>query len=253
VTASDGVELACEVAGAGTPLVMVHGAGSARWTFDLMRPHLEGSYEVWTFDRRGRGDSADDAHYSIEQEFDDVVAVLVAAGAGALLFGHSYGGLLAAGAAGRVEVPRLALYEGPMGGVLADQEWIERFEGHLAAGEPDLAIREFMADVGGYTDAEIDAMQGTPYWTARVAAASTVPRELRAEGAFGLDSLRLAELETPALLLVGTESPSWARRSTEAFAAALPRAEVHELEGQGHGAAMSAPELLASEVRAFLG
>jgi pimeloyl-ACP methyl ester carboxylesterase len=253
VTAPDGVELACDVAGEGTPLVMVHGAGSGRWSFDLVRPHLEDRFEVWTLDRRGRGDSSDGDGYSIEREFDDVAAAVREAGEGALLFGHSYGGLVSAGAAGRLNgLPRLALYEAPMGGVLADEPWIERFETNVAAGHRDRAVREFMRDVGGYSDAEIEAMQGTPAWQARCAAAPTVPRELRAEGAFGIDALRLAGLGCPALLLIGSESPAWAHRSTDAFAAAIPSVDVRPLEGHGHGASVSAPELLAQELERFL-
>ncbi|HYY84383.1 MAG TPA: hypothetical protein VE686_07775, partial [Beijerinckiaceae bacterium] len=102
-----------------------------------------------------------------------------------------------------------------------------------------------------YTDAEIDAMQGTPAWEARLAAAPTVPRELRAEQAYGMADLRLGDLGAPVLLLVGSESPGWARRSTEAYAAAIRGAGVHTLEGQGHGASVSAPGLLASELTGF--
>jgi pimeloyl-ACP methyl ester carboxylesterase len=54
------------------------------------------------------------------------------------------------------------------------------------------------------------------------------------------------------LLLVGSSSPEWARRSTDAFAAAIPGAEVRRLEGHGHGAAVSGPELLAAELERFL-
>jgi pimeloyl-ACP methyl ester carboxylesterase len=254
VTSPDGVELACEVGGEGTPLVMVHGAGSGRWSFDLVRPHLEDAFEVWSIDRRGRGDSSDGGDpYAIEREFDDVVAVARAAGEGTLLFGHSYGALVTAGAAARLDgVPRIALYEGPMGGVLATEDWTARFESNVADGRAEQAMRDFMSDVGGYTDAEIEAMQGTPAWRARVAAAPTVPRELHAEHALRTEELRLGELAAPALLLVGSESPAWARRSTDAYAAAIPDARVHVLEGHGHGASMSGPELLASELRAFL-
>jgi pimeloyl-ACP methyl ester carboxylesterase len=253
VTSPDGVRIACEVGGEGTPLVMVHGAGSGRWSFDLVRPHLEDAFEVWAIDRRGRGDSSDADSYAIEREFDDVAAVVRAAGDGALLFGHSYGGLVAAGAAARLGgLPRLALYEGPIGGVLADEAWTARFEANLEVGQSDQAMRDFMSDVGGYTDAEIEAMQGTPAWRARIAAAPTVPRELHAEHGFAIDDLRLGQFTTPTLILVGSESPSWAKRSTEAFAAAIPRSELHVLEGHGHGAAVSAPELLASELRGFL-
>ena len=233
---------------------MVHGAGSGRWGFDLVRPHLEDAFEVWTIDRRGRGDSSDGAGYAIEREFDDVAAVMGAAGADALLFGHSYGGLVAAGAAARLDgLERLALYEGPMGGVLAPEDWTARFEANLADGDAEQAMRDFMADVGGYSAAEIEAMEGTPAWQARLAAAPTVPRELHAEHAFATAGLRLAESTRPTLLLVGSESPAWAQRSTEAFAAALPDVQVHVLEGHGHGAAVSGPELLGAELRAFFG
>jgi pimeloyl-ACP methyl ester carboxylesterase len=253
VTSPDGVELACEVGGQGTPLVMVHGAGSGRWSFDRVRPHLEDAFEVWSIDRRGRGDSSDGHDsYAIEREFDDVAAVVQAAGDGALLFGHSYGALVCAGAAARVDgLPRLALYEGPMGGALATEEWTARFESNLAAGQPEQAMRDFMSDVGGYTDAEIEAMQGTPAWRARIAAAPTVPRELHAEHGLATADIGLERLAPPALILVGSRSPDWAKRSTAAYAEAIPDAELHTLDGQGHGAAVSAPELLASELRAF--
>jgi pimeloyl-ACP methyl ester carboxylesterase len=253
VTSPDGVRIACEVGGEGTPLVMVHGADSGRWSFDLVRPHLEDVFTVWSIDRRGRGDSSDSESYSVEREFEDVVAVVREAGDGALLFGHSYGGLVAAGAAARLDgLPRLALYEGPMGGVLADEAWTARFEANLETGQADQAVRDFMSDIGGYTDAEIEAMQGTPAWRARVAAAPTVPRELHAEHGFATDDLRLPQFTAPTLLLVGSESPNWAKRSTDTFAAAIPDARVHVLEGHGHGASVSGPELLASELRGFL-
>jgi pimeloyl-ACP methyl ester carboxylesterase len=228
---------------------MVHGAGSGRWTFDLVRPHLERHFTVWALDRRGRGDSEDGDRYSLEREFEDVESVVREAGPDAYLFGHSYGGLVAAGAAVRLgRLPQLVLYEAPMGGVLADDAWIERYEASVAAGERGPAVRAFMHDIGGYTDEEIDAMEGTPVWQARLEVAPTAPRELRAERDFTLARLGLPELAAPCVLLVGSESPEWARRSTDAFAAATPDAEVRTLEGQGHGAAMSGPELLAGEL-----
>jgi pimeloyl-ACP methyl ester carboxylesterase len=135
--------------------------------------------------------------------------------------------------------------------VLADEDWTARFEANLAADRADQAMRDFMSDVGGYSEEEIDAMQGTPAWSARIAAAPTVPRELHAEHGFAIDDLRLSESTVPTLLLVGSDSPSWAKRSVDTFAAAIPQSELHVLHGHGHGAATSAPELLASELRGF--
>ena len=253
VTAPDGVRLAAEVDGDGPALVMVHGAGSARWGFDLVRPLLEPRFTVWAVDRRGRGDSADGEGYALEREFEDVAAIVREAGDGAVLFGHSYGGLVAAGAAGLLErLERLVIYEAPMGGVLPDEGWIERYEGRLAAGERDEAVRAFLHDVGGYSHVEIDIMEGTPTWASRLAAAPTVPRELRAERALSTGSLGLERLELRCLLLVGSESPDWARRSIETFAGAIPGVELRTLDGHGHGAAVSAPELLAAELERFL-
>jgi pimeloyl-ACP methyl ester carboxylesterase len=251
VEAPDGVRIACEVSGAGPPLVMVHGAGSARWSFDLLRPHLDDRFTVIALDRRGRGDSTDGSKYSLERECDDVAAVVRGAGEGAFLFGHSYGGLVAAGAALRLELPRLALYEPAMGGVLKTADTITRWEGLIRDGERDTVTREFLREVGGYDDADIGRLERTPLWAARRSIVSTLPRELRAELAHRFDEWPLGDLDLPVLLLVGSASPAWAVRSVEAHANAIARSETHVLEGHGHGANLTAPELLADELGRF--
>lgn len=250
VESPDGVPIACEVGGQGPALVLVHGAGSARWGFDLLRPLLEASFTVMAIDRRGRGDSGDgELPYSIEREFADVAAVVSEAGEGAVLCGHSYGGLVAAGAAGLLPgLERLVLYEPPMGGVLAGRSWIEGYERHLQAGERAAAVGAFLREVGGYSHAEIAQMQDTPAWAKRLAVAPTVPRELRAERELALESLDLGGLGARCLMLVGSESPAWARRSTHAYSGALADVRVHQLEGHGHGGTVSAPEWIAREL-----
>jgi pimeloyl-ACP methyl ester carboxylesterase len=254
VASPDGVPIACEVSGRGPALVLVHGAGSARGGFDLLRPLLEARFTVTAMDRRGRGDSGDgQPPYAIEREFADVAAVMAEAGDGAVLCGHSYGALVAAGAAGSVPgLRKLVLYEPPMGGVLAGEGWIDRFEARLEGGDRPAAMREFLGDVGGYSEAEIEALQETPAWAQRLAAAPTVSRELRAEHAFALESLRLGSLGAGCLMLLGSLSPRWARDSTEAYAAALADVRVRLLEGHGHGGVVSAPELVAGELIDFL-
>ena len=219
VTSPDGVSIACEVSGEGPPLVLVHGAGSARWSFDLVRPELESHFTVIAVDRRGRGDSSDGQGYEVEREFEDMAAVVRDAGDGALLVGHSYGALIAAGAAQ----------------LLGDQ-----------------MVREFFREVAGFREDEIDELALSPVWERRKLVSPTLPRELRAEGAFRLEPDGLARLETPTLMLLGSESPDWARRSTDAYSQAIPNAEIRILEGHGHGATTSGPELLAAELERFL-
>lgn len=250
VQSPDGVPIACEVCGQGPALVLVHGADSGRWSFDLLRPLLETSFTVMAIDRRGRGDSGDgEPPYSIEREFADVAAVVSEAGEGALLCGHSYGGLVAAGAAALLPgLEKLVLYEPPMGGVLAAESWIEGYETQLEAGERPAAVRAFLREIGGYSQVEIAQMQDTPAWAKRLAVSPTVPRELRAEGDLALESLDLGSLGARCLMLVGSESPAWAKRSTDVYAGALADVRVRELEGHGHGGPVSAPDWVAREL-----
>jgi pimeloyl-ACP methyl ester carboxylesterase len=139
-----------------------------------------------------------------------------------------------------------------MGGGLATREAIDRWEQLMADGDRDTVIREFYRDVAGYDEAAIEELARSPIWEARRQIVPTVPRELRAELEHSFDRAALAELATPTLLLVGTESPDWALRSVAAYAEALPGSETRALEGQGHSANMTAPDLLASELRRFL-
>jgi pimeloyl-ACP methyl ester carboxylesterase len=252
VEAPDGARIACEVGGDGPPLVLVHGAGSARWSFDALRPELERSFRVTAIDRRGRGDSTDGPEYELEREFDDVAAVVRDAGPDARLVGHSYGGLVASGAARLLDLPGLALYEPPMGGVLATRELIERWERLIAEGERDTVVREFFREIAGYDEDAIREAESSPVWAARTEIVPTVPRELRAEQAHRLEPDALAEIAAPTLMLVGSESPDWAVRSVEAYTSAMPGAERVVLEGQGHAATMTAPGLLAAELERFL-
>ena len=254
VTSPDGVRIACEVSGEGPPVVFVHGAGSARWSFEPVRPLLEGSFTVIAIDRRGRGDSSDGDDYRVENEFEDVAGVVRDAGEAALLVGHSYGALIAAGAAQLIDgLPRLVLYEAPMGGSLADRATIDGWETLIRDGHRDIMVREFLLHVGGYSEEEIDQLARSPVWERRKAVSPTAPRELRAELAFRLDPAALGTVAAPTLMLLGSESPDWARRSTEAYSQVLPNAEVRILEGYGHGATTSAPELVAAEIERFLG
>lgn len=253
VTSSDGVKIACETSGSGPPLVLLHGAGSARWSFDGLRPLMEDRFTVVAADRRGRGDSGDAATYELQRDLADLGVVLTRTGSGAIVFGHSYGGMIAAALAPSLDGMRaLALYEPPTGGVLTDPGWTDRIERLIRSGRREEMLAEYLQVVGGYAPAEVEAMRGTEPWHARLAVTPTVPREMRAEYHHALPTAALARLDLPTLLLLGTESPEWARRSTKSYAAAIPGAQVRSLEGQGHGALAAAPELVARELSAFL-
>ena len=77
----------------------------------------------------------------------------------------------------------------------------------------------------------------------------TIEREF--EDVACLVAEQFSQLALPVLLLLGGESPDWAREGTERIRAALPDARVAVLPGQGHAAIMTAPGLVADEITRF--
>ncbi|HEY3068896.1 MAG TPA: alpha/beta hydrolase [Gaiellaceae bacterium] len=252
VTSSDGTRIGYQRSGEGPPLVLVHGTTSAHWGFRFLAPALVDRFSLYALDRRGRGESGDQAEYAIEQEFEDVAAVVDSIHEPAALFGHSYGATVALGAAIVARnLHRLVLYEPAPGVSGVPSRDVERIEDLVARDERDEALVHAFRSFG-LTPEELDQLRASPTWSARVAAAHTVAREVRAEEAYRVDPERFRNVAIPALLLLGEESPDWAREGTERIRAVLPDARVAILRGQGHMAIMTAPELVAEEVARFL-
>jgi pimeloyl-ACP methyl ester carboxylesterase len=252
VRSQDGTPIGYTVGGAGPPLVLVHGTTGGHWSFDLLAPHLTERFTVCAVDRRGRGESGDAADYSMEREFEDLAAVVDSLDEPAALFGHSYGATAALGAAlATVNLTKLVLYEPSPGLSVVPDEVVGRLEELVAEGNREQALVETFRLIG-LSDEEIDHIRGAASWPERVAAVHTVPREIRAEAAFRADPERLRSVERPVLLLLGEESPDWARASTEELSAALPNAAISILPGQGHAATTTAPSLVADEITRFL-
>jgi pimeloyl-ACP methyl ester carboxylesterase len=261
IPSRDGTPIAVFVSGHGRPLVVVPGTTSDHTTWRLVLPLLEPDVEVHAVDRRGRGRSGDSAEHTLEKEYDDVAAVVDAAAAAwggpVDLLGHSYGGNVAFGAATRTDnVRRLVLYEGWPVPDIADRttppELMQRLEDLLARGRPEEMLEAFYRDVVRMSEEELSAVKAAPTWPARVAAAGTVPRELRAFGAQAFDPAVAATISVPVLLLVGGETPDSVRADPETVAAGLPDARIQVLPGQMHLAHLTDPDTFAREVLTFL-
>ena len=141
-------------------------------------------------DRRGRGASGDaEGPYSIEREFEDVAAVAETLAAVVRrpvdVFGHSYGGRCALGAALLTDaIRRVISYEGaptPPGSSYHPTGIEDRLRERLAAGDRDGALSLFLSEVVGMSALDLAAYQADPIWPTRAAAAGTILRELEAE------------------------------------------------------------------------
>ena len=108
LTSKDGTEIAYTRAGTGAPLILVDGAlcDRAMGPNTKLASHLSSEFTVFTYDRRGRGESGDRAPYGVEREIEDLEAVIEAAGGSACVYGISSGGALALEAANRLLVDR---------------------------------------------------------------------------------------------------------------------------------------------------
>ncbi|HMQ33264.1 MAG TPA: alpha/beta hydrolase [Chloroflexaceae bacterium] len=257
---ADGTAIAYWASGNGPPLVLVHGGVGDHTRWGALTPYLEPHFTVCAMDRRGRGASGDHPDYHVEREYEDVVAVVAAAaeasGSAVAVYGSSYGGLCAFGAATRTEhISRLMLYEGwpPVNpaAFAPPTGFLERTEALLAEGKGEAVLEMVFREVVKMSEAELDAYRAHPSWPARVATAHTFPREERAFAQARFDPQQAARIAVPTLLLTGSESPDW-YPEVETVAAALPDARVAVLEGQGHVADVVAPELVAAQLLAFL-
>ena len=260
VTSADGTPIAYERTGDGSPLVLVHGTAGdhTRWEINDVRAALAEHHTVYAMDRRGRGGSGDAATYELGREFEDVAAMVDSIDEPVNLLGHSHGAICALEATLLTDNLRsLVLYEPPIpweivGPELFSEETVAEMEALLADGEDEEALVVFMRDLLELPPEQLDALRSHPSWPARVAAAPTLPREERAPFDYEWDPARFADMTTPTLLLLGGESPEWARDSTEAIHEALPNSQIVVLDGEGHVAMNTAPELFVDEVLAFL-
>jgi pimeloyl-ACP methyl ester carboxylesterase len=254
VTSLDGTTIAYWRSGEGPPLVLVHGTSADHSRWKPVLPAFEEHFTVYAVDRRGRGGSGDSEDYSIEREFEDVAAVVDSLGEPANLLGHSSPIALEA-ALLTSNVRKLVLYEPAMnvtGEEVYPPGFIDRLDALLEAGDRDGVISTMYRVLAGMPQEEVEYLRSLPAWQARVAAAHTIPRELRAEEAYRFDPGRFKELRVPTLLLSGEDSPGYMAASDKAVDEVLPDSRIVVMSGQGHVAMDTGTELFTTKVLRFL-
>lgn len=235
---ADGTRIAYEVTGAGPVIVFVEPAGGHRASGPLgvLAGMMASDFTVVTYDRRGRGESGDTAPYAVQREVEDLAAVIQAAGGSVSVYGFSSGAVLAlhAAAAG-VPMRKLVVFEPP---VATDEQPIsdslaDELSRLTSAGKNAEAVEHFQRSIG-VPDALIEAMRGTPMWTATVAIAPTLVYDCRVTESMTRDLIR--KVRVPTLILDSEATtgllPGWAA----ALKRELPDAQHRSLPGQWHWA-----------------
>ena len=241
VTSKDGTEIAYETSGQGPAVILVDGAlcyrsfGPMRELAKLLSPH----FIVYTYDRRGRGDSGNSKPYAVEREVEDIDALIEEAGGSAFVYGISSGGCLALETAARLgeKIKKLAIYEAPYNSdQAARKEWKEYRKNlgeALAEDRRGDAVGLFMNLVG--TPAEmVQGMRTAPVWPMFEAVAPTLAYDAAAMGDDrSVPVKRAAEVVSPTLVMNGTVIPFMLDTATM-LAKNIPHAQHRTLEGQPH-------------------
>jgi pimeloyl-ACP methyl ester carboxylesterase len=252
----DGTEIAYEQAGSGPALIMVDGAMSSR-SFGPMKAlsdRLANDLTVYTYDRRGRGESGDTPPYAAECEIEDIEALIDEAGGTASLFGISSGAVLALKAAARLgdKVGKLAMYEAPFSSGDRAGQASARFSSKLTElldeGKRSDAVALFLAGINMPVEM-IQGMRQGPLWPVMEALAPTLVYDdaIMGDGSLPVDDVKV--ITVPTLVLVGGASPAFIHEAGEALANALPGAQRATLEGQTH---QVSPEALVPALLTFL-
>ncbi|MGC0366105.1 pimeloyl-ACP methyl ester carboxylesterase [Rhodococcus sp. 27YEA15] len=235
VTSKDGTNIAYESCGTGPAVLLVAGAFCDRGWFTSIAAELATDFTVYTYDRRGRGDSGD-GEFSIEAESDDMRAVVAAIGEAPLVYGLSSGGALALEAASRgVPMKRLAVYEAPyMDEGHVDRTVLRDLRQLVDAGDMAGAATRFLTLTGASPE-EIELTKQRPEWKGMCAIAHTLPYDVAIcdHGTSSLDWL--SSITVTALAMYGGASGPWGQSAAERISGRISGAKCLGIPGQGHG------------------
>lgn len=245
VISADGTSIAYTRTGQGPAVVLVDGALSFRGQSINagLATALSTSFTVYTYDRRGRGESGDTAPFAPEREIEDLAALVAEAGGRVRLYGTSSGAALALAAAeSGLPVERLALYEPPFivdGTREPVPDDYERTLDELVAGDRRAeAVRYFMRRGVGLPAMVVAMMRFMPAWSTLKGVAHTLPYDVAFVAPYEhgrpYPAGGWASVKVPTLVMDGGKSQAWIRNAARSLADQLPDAEHRTLDGQTH-------------------
>jgi pimeloyl-ACP methyl ester carboxylesterase len=244
VTSKDGTKIVYNKIGSGPAVILVDGALTYRKFGPnvTLAKELAKDFTVYTYDRRGRGESGDTLPYATEREIEDLEALVDTAAGSVYVYGISSGGALALEAAERLgkKITKLALYELPF--VVDDSrkpvsdDYLERVRALVAADKRNEAVKYFMTEAINFPKALVALFPLFPGWSLNKGVAHT----LAYDAPFVVEHQHGKPLPTdkwkvtqPVLVLDGSKSPGWIRTAMQELAKIL-QADYQTLPGQTH-------------------
>lgn len=249
---SDGLSVRVIEAGAGEPLLLIHGVGMRAEAWAPQIAALAPDHRVIAVDMPGHGDSDP---LPGQPQLPDYVAwaarVIQALGLGPVsVAGHSMGSLIAGGLA--VEHPELVRRAALLNGVHrrspAARAAVLARAAEIAAGaggiEAPLA-RWFSPD-------QADLRDAVAGWLRKVSPAGYAAAYRAFAEGDGIYADRLDEIRCPLLVLTGDGDANSTPAMTEAMAAMAPKGRAVVITGHRHMVNLTAPEAVSAELQRWL-
>lgn len=267
ITTPSGVTLAFDryVGGDAGTVILIGGAFGVR-KFPKMVELAEKLAEeyhltVINYDRRGRGDSTDSPGvYDVENEIDDLAALVEAAGGSAALFGWSSGAGLALRAANSGRIPGITgvvAFEPPF--VVNRENFVPaadldaKLHQLIASGQRGKTVRFYMTKAMGMPRVFVGITRLTPFWKDLTAAAPSTAHDWAVMKDFMRGKALRAEdwagVTVPTLVLSGDRSGKLLRTAAKAITEVLPNAKHVDVAKLSHNPNI---ELLAPPAGEFL-
>lgn len=252
VVSRDGTRVGYLQTGRGPGIVLVQGAMGDAYNYQDLATALSPSLTVYRPDRRGRGMSPkpyDDGH-DIARDVEDIDAILEETGA-RYVFGLSSGAVITLEAARTLDrVTRAAVFEPPFYADGISRAGVARVNAEIESGDLGAALIDSLltastaptvltllprpvARLLGRAVLNADARRRSPYAKLRDLLPG-VRYDFNAVGGMDGKIDVFADVTKPLLLLSGTKSPAFLRRSVRTLTQVLPTAEHVELDGLGH-------------------
>jgi pimeloyl-ACP methyl ester carboxylesterase len=236
VRSADGTRIAFDRIGDGPALILVEPALHFQEfsAFSGLVPLLSPEFTVFTYDRRGRGQSTDTPPYAPDREVEDLAALIAEAGGSAHVYGYSSGALLAMRAAAEgVPITRLAVLEPPLQDDAAERPdpLIKELADLVGARRKGDAVEHFHRSIG-VPGEFVASMRSTPEWTRMESVAHTLVYDCMISDATTSELLRSVEVPTLVLDSAGSTDDLTGWAATVAHR--LPRARHRSLEGEWH-------------------
>ncbi|MEJ7596342.1 MAG: alpha/beta fold hydrolase [Kofleriaceae bacterium] len=243
--------IAFDKLGTGSPVILVLGAFNTRAAGAPLAAALAANHTVLNYDRRGRGESGDEAPYAVQREIEDLDTLVGRVGGAAAVFGFSSGAALAlAAAAHGIAITRLALFDLPLtvGPPVNQVDHAAALDELVRAGRRGDAVEYFQRALVGLPEPVIAKLRHAPFRPGLEAMAHTLVYEAAILGDHLLSLEQARRVRIPTLAIAAGAAPPFMRETAEALARAVPDGRVLVIEGATHDLV---PEVLAPPLLRF--